>query len=616
MDFRYFLQSSACFLQSLQNMMVLSTLSLVFLEILLIKISYCSAENVYCVTPSVDASCSSCPRNSNNCTTLAEYTREPELYFTSTTTMVFLPGDHTLTANITVANVAGLTMYGESSSGNIAKIACNGSVGLRFMSMVGFKMYSLALTFCSRKHGNPPANKYALLLQSTQYAELVNCTFHGNSDTALLVNNSNITLVGNNEFTHNHCDFCVGGAAIAALSSNLTFTGNITFLDNSFYGSELSSTGGGAIYASGNTVLSFNGTSNFIRNLAHFPGAGSAIYASQNVVLSFNGINNFISNSANYDAAGGAIYTSGNTVVSCNGTNNFINNSAGSALQGAGGAIYASQNAVLSFSGINNFISNSANYDAAGGAIYTFGSTVLSFNGANNFISNSAESGGGGAIYTSDNAVLILYGTNNFISNSADYGGSGGAIHTSHNTVLSFNGASNFTSNSATDYAGGAIYTFNNTLLCFNGTNNFINNSVYYGVGGAIMADINTTLTFNGTIGFTTSTGGGVYLGLKSTFFIFPNTTVYWDNNRAFLGGAIYVFDTNVLSYCSSVATYVPKKECSFQLPGQNLSNGIDVQLIFKNNSADVAGSVLYGGAIETVNSLVWTYIVLVKCLT
>ena len=179
-----FLQSSASFLQSPQNMMVLSTLSLVFL---LINISYCSAENVYCVTLSVNASCSSCPRNSSNCTTLSAYTREPELYFTSNTTMVFLPGDHTLNTNITIANVARLTMHGESSLGNIAKIACNGSVGLRFTSMVGFKMYSLALTFCNRKHGTPPANNYALLLQSTQYAELVNCSFQGNFDTALLV---------------------------------------------------------------------------------------------------------------------------------------------------------------------------------------------------------------------------------------------------------------------------------------------------------------------------------------------------------------------------------------------------------------------------------------------
>ena len=36
----------------------------------------------------------------------------------------------------------------------------------------------------------------------------------------------------------------------------------------------------------------------------------------------------------------------------------------------------------------------------------------------------------------------------------------------------------------------------------------------------------------------------------------------------------------------------------SYQLPGQNLSSSIDIKFIFKNNSADVAGSVLYGGAI------------------
>ena len=37
----------------------------------------------------------------------------------------------------------------------------------------------------------------------------------------------------------------------------------------------------------------------------------------------------------------------------------------------------------------------------------------------------------------------------------------------------------------------------------------------------------------------------------------------------------------------------------SCQLPGQNLSSSIDVKFIFKNNSADVAESVLYGGAID-----------------
>ena len=75
-----------------------------------------------------------------------------------------------------------------------------------------------------------------------------------------------------------------------------------------------------------------------------------------------------------------------------------------------------------------------------------------------------------------------------------------------------------------------------------------------------------------------------------------PNTTVYWENNHANLGGAIYVFDANSHIYCSG---YKTKETCFFQLPGQNLSNGLNVQFVFKNNFADTAGSILYGGAID-----------------
>jgi len=88
-------------------------------------------------------------------------------------------------------------------------------------------------------------------------------------------------------------------------------------------------------------------------------------------------------------------------------------------------------------------------------------------------------------------------------------------------------------------------------------------------------------------------------MGLKSTFSILPNTTMYWENNHASLGGAIYVTDVSPASYCTSLGSYGPKQECFFQLPGQNLSIGIDVRLVFKNNSANAAGSVLYGGAID-----------------
>ena len=128
--------------------------------------------------------------------------------------------------------------------------------------------------------------------------------------------------------------------------------------------------------------------------------------------------------------------------------------------------------------------------------------------------------------------------------------------------------------------------------------------------GGAISANVYSTLTFNGSISFTSNGryqytditiytddhGGAIYLSIGSAFSILLHTTVCCENN---LEGAIYVSYVNALIYCPRIARNIPNKECFFQLPGQNLSRGIDVRLAFKNNYADDAGSVLYGGAID-----------------
>ena len=324
----YQIQISAL-LQLLQHMMY-TTFVVLVAALLINTLSRCSGENVYCVIPTA-TSCSSCPHN-NHCATISEYAQEAGLYFTSNTAMVFLPGDHTLSTNITVVNVTRLTIHGESSSGNRATVICSGSVGLRFTSMVEFKIDSLSLTSCSRKHAVIYANhltitQVALYLQSTQSAELVNCSFHDNLGTALRVDDTNITLAGNSEFTHNYM-LCggnlVGGGGIVAYSSILSFTGNTTFLDNT----ASCSVGGGAIYTLDSSV-SFKGINNFITNSAN--GDGGAIFT-YDAILNFSGTNNFIKNSAKY---AGAI-SAHNTVLSLGGTNSFINNSA----RHSGGAIY------------------------------------------------------------------------------------------------------------------------------------------------------------------------------------------------------------------------------------------------------------------------------------
>ena len=451
---------------------------------------------------------------------------------------------------------------------------------------------------------------------------------------------------------HNHCICGNGickfglGCGITALYSTLIFTENIVFLENSYSSSttvlkfagaiwafesslhfngtnnfignvnSAQSSSGGAIYATNDTFLRFTGSSDFNNNSAPF-GSG-AIYAERDTFAHFSGTNTFSNNSAN---KGGAICAERDTFAHFSGTNTFSNNSATN-----GGAIYTKYNVVFSFIGSNNFIGNSAQSFGDGGAISTTANTSMSFTGVNTFSDNSASIKGG--VIDADSTTFSFSGTSNFNNNSAFIGG--GVINAGSNTSLNFNGTSNFNNNSAV-IVGGAIYTSDNVSMNFNGTSTFNNNSAIVG-GGAIYTESNvqalvsfkglsnfggnvakqggaifasdTTPIFEGKINFTNngnqnSSGGGVHLSYNSTFLISPNTTVYWDNNHALSGGAIYVDDSaNPFIYCTQVEKCAPN-ECFFQLPGQNLSSGLNVQLVFKNNSADDAGGVLYGGAVD-----------------
>ena len=87
----------------LTEMLQCASFNVLVAALLINTLSFCYAENVYCVTPTATL-CSSCPHYSTNCATLSEYAQEAEMYFTSNTTVIFLRGDHVLDRNITVAN--------------------------------------------------------------------------------------------------------------------------------------------------------------------------------------------------------------------------------------------------------------------------------------------------------------------------------------------------------------------------------------------------------------------------------------------------------------------------------------------------------------------------------
>ena len=558
-----------------------STSSVVLVAALLVNtLSYCSAENVYCVTPTDAGSCSSCPPNTH-CGTLFEYAQEAELYFTSNTTMVFLPGDHTLDMNITVANVSRLTMHGVSSSGNRATVVRNGSVGFSFTNMVDFNIYSLAFTSYNRSwsYDSHPASNSALLLQSTQTVKLVNCSFHDNLGTALTVHNTSITLEENSKFVHNQCacqsfsDPEGHACGIAALNSNLTIIGNTFFHENT-QTTFSSSYCGGAIWASASS-LHFNGTNNFINNSAN--GArgvgGGAIYAKNNSSLSFSGTSNFAHNSAGIN--GGAITTVDNVVVTFNGFNNFVSNTANS----GGGAINAYFSCILTFHGTNKFINNSADYN--GGAINLETNSYLSFIGTTDFSHNSALFGG--AINTETNTSLRFRGNSHFSHNSAWFGGS---IYADTKSSLSFSGNSNFSHNSA-GTAGGAIYA-DTSSLSFSGTNCFRHNSANYEDGGAIYIETDSHLSFSGVSCNSVNCGGAIYtddndiLSFNGTNNFFRNSAMKKDGAPTNSSLAFNDFSHNSARKGGAINT------------GNNVILTFNGTNIFFNNSATKSGGAIY----------------------
>ena len=349
----------------------------------------------------------------------------------------------------------------------------------------------------------------------------------------------------------------------------------------------------GAIWAL-TSSLQTTGTNIFINNTAKY-GCGGAVYAGTNTSLQFFGTSKFNNNSAMY---GGAIYMYINNELSFSGTSIFSNNTAdySNGVGGSGGAIYVGTNGSLNFTGTNNFNNNSA---VLGGAIYTYTNNVFHFTESNIFIGNSAHdidivTGVGGAIYAVDSASISFAGASSFNNNSAPLCG---VISTNNNAVITVSGTSNFSNNSALRGLGGTVCTLYSEIN-LSGTSHLNGNFAMQ--GGAIYASY-STMIFDGTITFSNNKnglkGGALYLE-NSTFSILPDTSVYWEKNQADFGGAIYVEDVyNSFIYCTQF--YQAKHDCFFQLPGQNLSNDINVQLVFKNNSADTAGSVLYGGAID-----------------
>ena len=294
----------------------------------------------------------------------------------------------------------------------------------------------------------------------------------------------------------------VYGGAVNATAGNITISGTIE--NNS---SEI----GGAIYHSGNGIVTVN------RNAS-------------------------IKNNNATNGNGGAIYLSSGT-IEMSGTASIANNKAEN---GKGGAIYAG-NVRIEIDQGGKIINNTA---TDGGAIYAESGTITISETENvaekpNISGNSASSGNGGALYVAAGSLDISGGE--IINNNAE-AGKGGAIYTNSASVT-VSGTAKVKANTAS--AGGAVYsesgfvTVSETVDTQTGTTkspDLTNNIANTGNGGAIYAGSGNVTISGGNVATNTAkqgSGGAVYANRGNVTISGDNTTVSGNNAKS-NGGAIY----------------------------------------------------------------------------
>ena len=368
------------------------------------------------------------------------------------------------------------------------------------------------------------------------------------------MSNANMSVSGSLLLTDNSGG---QGGGLNIQNSNMDITGTMVLTNNS------ADAGGGMLV--GSCGMTASGSVSFINNSASTNGGGAFVGSS------YVTLGNTLFTADNADTQDGGTTVSASVL--------FTNNSAGN----AGGGVAAS----LSNITLSNacFMGNRANQ--GGGMDFQEGNLFIT--GRVSFINNSAGGIGGGM--TIDVGSATLAGNVSFTGNHAIVQGGGIGLESSN---MSLTGSVVLAGNHAVQ--GGGI-DVGRSSVHIPGTVLLTNNSAHE--GGGIDLD-NGKLNISGSIVLTSNhadaDGGGMTIDYDSQMALTGN--VYFIENSAVSGGAIYFTDVSPLLYCASVAgAECVIEDCFFQVD-TNTSHSIDNLLVFEDNKAEM-GSVLFGGSVD-----------------
>ena len=533
--------------------MIYSSFSL-FLVILWIGSISCA---VYHIIPSLDHHC-----HVESCLTLSSFVANSTMHLDSNTSLIFQPGNYTMHSQVNVTNAAEFSMISYSAKQSSVAIICDLLLlpdSLFIFEAVDYvKISNLKFLGCEIKYFS--AYRRTLIIEATvSNLIFLECTFEGNKGISLIsAKYSNVTIT-QSTFRGNDVIHILSYLFCNAMFVNSTFTDN-----ESGYASLLEFNAALTTPRHLNSLI-FTGCE--FRN--NYNSATDSIIGAHNSEISIIGTK-FIGNKAVNS------FIAYRSVVSIN-RSVFKNNCA------YGSAIKLSACTVDIVHSV--YDSNQGGKFHLGGALSLYDRTLIHVHGSE--FKNNTATIRGGAIFSTEESVTIFHETCILAYNHAEQGG---AIYLDQSAqcFIAY-GATVIIANNTASRDGGGIYLDDANLTLHNHAilQIFQNKAITSGGGiytlkfssinPGFRSLTNKGQTSNSVIYFhknEASQGGGLYLGLNSTVWIYRclQNTINFDENSAQYGGAVYVF--------SNLSTML-YPECFFQ------SRSHPVPIYYNNQTND-----------------------------
>ena len=587
------------------------------------------------------------------CYTLSQVMDNPSNYFTSDTTVVFPPGHHEVSTEgqLVIQNVNNISLVGDNNDSTMIK--CVGEFGLAFINITNLTVSKLSFSMCGTPMSN--ASWLAKSLNEIIYVIDILSSFRlASSFTSVsiyLLHTTNLTatklnishskgmgLLGVNIFGVSSIQQAVfvnntPNCAIVFLDSYSPMETPVLYITNSsfMFGTVNYAN---SKFAAGFSIIAIQTTYHvniYIRNVTAYGNTGYVLYGSillwinckvaiqvtrvsctegnpYGLTLKVEGDSTNCSSEVIFhmshsyfgrNTVGASLYFNSIPYSICVKLENItVENHINRSLQ-----VLMNPSSVLVMENIN------INHNMGAVVISSFGSekAVVEFYGSNTFGDNNCTDSAYSPLHLME-CYVVFYGNTTFLRNKGRYGG---AVYAEH-AEINFQENVMFLGNRG-EYGGAlmlseeaSVFVGQFSEVSFERNHVQKSGGAVYARGSQIFIFLGQKLSFVENKGYD---GGAMTLAGDSTIYLQANSSIIFIRNHAYhYGGAIYYVD----DYTEDYKPAEPTSGCFYGILSAeilakyasltyiyNYIKIVNFSIEFYNNTAQFAGTAIYGGSVD-----------------